>query len=160
MEENDYYDYKQSRRLSSFKHALIVVGIAFVSFMSFQFGTMISQESEKEDYVTLMTPTIKQKIEVGQTWSYNIYKNDPFKQEIKINKKVIGVKNNYVLFVQTYNDSTLDKDTISEDTEYFLIGSELLSPIVNNFKLKYITVDKNASEYKFRIDFKNLYYEK
>jgi len=160
MDKEDYYDYKQSRTLSSFKHALIVIGIAFISFVSFEIGTMVSQNSELNYYSDLLNPAIPN-IEVGQTWRYSIYKNDPFKQEVKIDKKVIGVKDNYVLFVQSYSDtiynnSVIYSDTISEDKNYFVIGSELLVPSIRNrFKLKYITVDENIQKYKFKYDFLN-----
>jgi len=156
MKNEDYYDYKQSRTLSSFKHALIVIGIAFISFISFEIGTKVSQNNETDYYSNLlnMDDELVQTIEVGQIWSYNPYKNDPFKPDVQIHKKVIGVKGNYVLFIESYNDTILDNDTTSEDKSYFLTGSELLNNKVNNeFNLKYMTVDKNTYEYKFKTDF-------
>ncbi len=163
MEKEDYYDYKQIRTLSSFKHALIVIGIAFVSFISFEIGTTFSQESDKDFYEMIMNPA-EQNVEIGQKWIYSINKNNPFKHEIDITKKVIGFKDDYVLFIQSYNDTTiigndtiiLDNDTISEDKKYFLIGCKLLYPVNNNiFKLKYITSDENVPEYKFKFNFTN-----
>ena len=156
-EKEDYYDRKQSKTLSSFKHALTVIGIAFICYISFQIGTMISQESEMNSYINLLYHS-KPDIEVGQVWNYTVDKGNPFEKEMIISKKVIGVKDDYVLFIQSYSDPTIGIDTMSESKINFIIGSELLNSNIYKFKLKYITVNNNIQTYEFKFDFVNSNY--
>lgn len=145
--EEDYYDSKQSRTLTNFKHNLIVVGIFAVVIIIFEIGLTMGSKTSRH-YYELLNP-VEQKIEVGQTWTMTLNENDPFKKVIVVKKRVIAVKNDYVLYIR------FDNDTVSDQIHYFLIGSELLNTDTINkpFKLEYTTIDESIPKYNFKSDF-------
>lgn len=154
IKKEDYYEYKQNRSLSSFKHALIVIGVAFLAFMAFQFGTKIGQNTELNYYLNVMNP-VDPNIEVGQTWIYILNKDNPFEDTIQIKKKIIGIKNDYILYIQSNSDSTINSnDTISENESYFIIGCELLKSDSTKFNIEFPIFNENIPEYKPEYEFK------
>ncbi len=69
--------------------------------------------------VSVFVSCKEQSLKVGQTWIWVLNQDNPFKVSKVYEQKIIGIKDDYVWYVEN------KKDTLSMSKRMFVLGAEL-----------------------------------